>query len=82
MTLQKKISCKLNRRHLGKIYTILIDGHYNKNSRLYKGRTEFQAPEVDGFVIVKSNQPLKAGLFVKARICASSTYNLFAVAMS
>lgn len=81
MTKQKEISCSLNRKHIGKTYPVLIDGYYKKANNLYIGRTEFQAPDVDGFVVVKSRKHLRPGDFIKAKICFNSTYNLLAVAI-
>lgn len=81
MTKQKAISRSLNRKYIGKIYPVLIDGPFKNAGNCYIGRTAFQAPEVDGIVVVKSRKLLKPGEFIKAKICANSAYNLLAVAI-
>lgn len=82
MIKQKEISCSLNREHIGKTYPVLIDGPLKKASNLYIGRTGFQAPEVDGIVVVKSGKFLLSGDFINAKVIANSAYNLLAVAVN
>lgn len=82
MEKQQQIALELNRRSVGKILPVIVDRPYKNNGCLYIGRTEYQAPEVDGYILLRSNKILEAGTVIKVRICAASTYNLLAVISS
>lgn len=79
MSKQRGIALKLNRRLIGTKALILIDKLPAHKGGPYFGRTEFQAPEVDGWVYIVSAKALKVGSFVEARIVNASPYNLLAV---
>jgi len=70
---QQGISCQINQKFLGNTLEVLIDQKENDG---YLGRTQFDAPEVDGLVYVNSSRQLKAGEFVKARIEDTLEYDL------
>ena len=53
---------------------MLIDGEVSPGN--YRGRAFFQAPEVDGTVLVRTNQPLMTGEFVKAVLTRVYGYDL------
>ena len=53
MALQQKISAARNRRHLDRIYPVLIESAPEPG--LFEGRTMFQAPEVDGVTYVRGH---------------------------
>ncbi len=62
MKAQQEVSRQNNARFLGKAIEVLIDEKDKSNPDLFIGRTEFDAPEVDGIVYIKSkikNQKLK-----------------------
>ena len=62
-------------RFIGKELDVLVE---EKNENHYFGRTQFDAPEVDGGVFInKSN--LKIGQFYRAKIVDSYEYDLIAV---
>ena len=73
MSAQQEISSKNNRKHLHKIYDVLVEGT-DKNNR-FKGRTFFQAPEVDGMTQILSQQ-LPIGSFVRVKIEDTFEYDL------
>ncbi|WIF94695.1 30S ribosomal protein S12 methylthiotransferase RimO [Caminicella sporogenes] len=75
MQLQKDISYKKNMDKIGNIYDILIEEKV-ENENVYIGRTEFDAPEVDGIVYVQSNKKLKTGEFFKVKIIDALEYDL------
>jgi len=73
MTCQQEICRKVNRNFLGKNLKVLID---EKQNGYYVGRSQYDAPEVDGQVFVKSEKCLKPGDFVDARITGTMEYDL------
>ncbi len=73
MSVQREISSKNNRKHLHKVYDVLVEGT-DENNR-FKGRTFFQAPDVDGMTQILSQQ-LQIGSFVSVRIEDTFEYDL------
>ncbi len=73
MSEQQKISALVNAGFLGKSIPVLIE---EKQDGAYIGRSEYDAPEVDGIVYVNSERELKAGEFVKAKITDTLEYDL------
>ncbi|GAW91544.1 30S ribosomal protein S12 methylthiotransferase RimO [Calderihabitans maritimus] len=67
MLLQREITRECNSHCLGKIMSVLIEGKSEDDPELFFGRTERQAPEVDGIVYVRSRD-LKIGEFYPVRI--------------
>lgn len=74
MRVQSRVSRELNRKMIGQIIETMIEGA--KGGRYY-GRAYFDAPEIDGKVIMKSKQTLKPGKIVNVRITGANTYDLF-----
>ncbi len=73
MTAQQEIATSINSKFLGKSLEVLIDEEDNGS---YLGRTQFDAPEVDGLVYVKSQRKLRLGDFVKVKISDTLEYDL------
>jgi ribosomal protein S12 methylthiotransferase len=73
MLTQQKISDRVNKKFLGKAIDVLID---EKENGSYLGRTQYDAPEVDGLVYVNSEKTLKPGDFVKVEITDTLEYDL------
>jgi len=73
MSAQREISSENNRKHLHKVYDVLVEGTDENNC--FKGRTFFQAPEVDGMTQILSRQ-LQIGSFVSVRIEDTFEYDL------
>ncbi len=72
MSLQREISSNLNRKLVGKEIKVLVQ---DKQNDLYLGRSQFDAPEVDGVVFIKRKN-LKIGNFYKLKIVDSYDYDL------
>ena len=75
MSVQEEIALQSNRNKIGNIMRVIIDaveGDY------YIGRTEFDSPEVDPVVMIKSDKPLTIGEFYNVRITDAMPYELFA----
>ncbi|RJP29776.1 MAG: 30S ribosomal protein S12 methylthiotransferase RimO [Candidatus Omnitrophota bacterium] len=73
MMKQQEISGKINSRLLGKEMDVIID---EKDKQGYSGRTQFDAPEVDGMVYVHSGTKLEQGDIIKVRITDTLEYDL------
>jgi ribosomal protein S12 methylthiotransferase len=73
MSLQQEISKNLNKGLLNKDLDVMID---SIDKDIYLGRTQYDAPEVDGIVYLKSKMPLKPGDIVKAHITDTLEYDL------
>ncbi|MFA4885871.1 MAG: TRAM domain-containing protein, partial [Desulfotomaculaceae bacterium] len=76
MDLQKKISKDINQAKIGETITVLVEGHRTKKLHVYEGRSEGDAPEIDGKVIFKSGKDLKPGDFVRVLVKGASPYDL------
>jgi len=74
LNIQRKISKKQNRKRIGKEYEVVIEAKDRNN--FYIGRSQFEAPEVDGKVLVFSKNRLTAGQFVKVKILDAFEYDL------
>ncbi|MDZ4131837.1 MAG: 30S ribosomal protein S12 methylthiotransferase RimO, partial [Dethiobacteria bacterium] len=79
MKQQQQISAALNQKFVGKWLTVLVEKALPRGRNWYYGRTQYQAPEVDGGVYFQSAIVLYPGDWVTARIDAASPYNLLAV---
>ena len=75
MKLQKRISSGLNKRVVGQTVKVLIDEKVKGEKDEFMGRTEGDAPEVDGTVYV-SGKGLKVGQFYDVSITGSTEYDL------
>lgn len=73
MQLQKNITRDKNIARINQVMPVLISS--NLSPSLYVGRTYFQAPEVDGLTVVKSNIRLKPGEMVDVRIKGVREYD-------
>ncbi len=73
MSCQLDISLENNRKHLGKLYEVLVEEATQDGNII--GRTFFQAPEVDGVTYIHS-EGLQIGSFVGVRITDSLEYDL------
>lgn len=75
MEIQKNISEAKNRELIGKTLKVVIDTFENGH---YIGRTERDAPEVDGEVIIDAkNSALEIGAFYDVEIYDCNEYDLF-----
>ena len=74
MALQQKISREKNRRKLGQVLAVLVEGRNPKG--YYHGRSEGDAPDVDGRVYFKSKASINPGEFVNVRVTSARTYDL------
>jgi len=76
MQTQQLISQDIQQRYIGRTLKILIDEAQKESKDIYIGRTEYDAPEVDGIVYVHSKRKLMSGDFVHVKIKDAFEYDL------
>ncbi|HZK43611.1 MAG TPA: 30S ribosomal protein S12 methylthiotransferase RimO [Syntrophomonadaceae bacterium] len=74
LTLQNQITRQKNIARIGSKQKILISSKVDHN--LYIGRGYFQAPEVDGITMVKTNEGINKGEFVDVVLKAVRDYDM------
>ena len=74
MAIQQSISGEIGKTRVGKEYKVIID---NNEGEFYIGRTEFDSPEVDNEVLIKSTKKLNIGQFYNIKITGSNEFDLF-----
>ncbi len=75
METQMSVSAKKNEQKNGKTYEVLIEG-YDDYIKCYFGRSEADAPEIDGKIFFMAKKPLKIGDFAKVKIFDTIEYDL------
>lgn len=75
---QYNVLKQIQQEDVGKVYRCIVDefSHEENGGFVYKCRTEFQAPEIDGIVFVYSREKLAIGSFVNAQITNTLEYDL------
>ncbi len=76
MELQRKISRRKLKKLAGTEMEVLVEG---RQGNRFTGRTEFDAPDIDGTVYIKTKKKLQAGDFCKVRITSSGDHDLSAI---
>lgn len=77
MSIQERVAARRSRALLGRTVDVLVDGAPEDSDLLLCGRTEGQAPEIDGRVILTDAPgPLSPGTFVRARIDEAHPFDL------
>jgi ribosomal protein S12 methylthiotransferase len=75
MRAQARVSFKRNRRLLGTMEQVIIEGYSEETELLLKGRSSRQAPDIDGQVYITAGNA-NIGEIVTLRITDSSDYDL------
>ncbi|WP_031514479.1 30S ribosomal protein S12 methylthiotransferase RimO [Desulfofalx alkaliphila] len=79
MALQQKISLNKNREKIGRIIEVLVEGEVPDEPGTYVGRSQGDAPEVDGIVYFKAGKKVEYGELVQIKITDSAEYDLMGV---
>ncbi len=77
MSIQQRISEKINRSIIGRELDVLIDEPDPSDKGVFLGRSYMDAPEIDGTVFVRGTG-IKAGDMVKVRVIDGYEYDLVA----
>lgn len=75
MDVQRRISLEKNTARIGTTLRVLIEEEVAEGE--WRGRTEFDAPEVDNDVYVRSDEELTLGSFVTVTIDDAAEYDVF-----
>ena len=78
MQRQQKISANLLQKKVGKRLPVIIDEAHGMAA---KGRTKYDAPEIDGSVHIQSRRPLRAGDIVTVKVDRADAYDLYGSAV-
>lgn len=81
MVIQSRISARRLKRHIGTTQKVIID-EIRTDENIALARTQYDAPEVDGVVIIENinshNGSIAKGLFVNVTITDANEHDLFA----
>ena len=77
---QQVISAQIQQSFVGRTLKVLIEEKEKDTPGTYIGRSEYDAPDVDGVVYVRSKTSLKPGDFVQVMITDAYEYDLAGVA--
>ncbi len=75
MEQQQLISERINNKKLGKVLLSVVEG-FDKWAECYFGRTEADAPDIDGKIFFTSEKPLEMGQYVNVKITDTLDYDL------
>ncbi len=78
MTMQQQVSLEMNRDMVGREIKVLVEQQIEDDQ--YVGRSEFDAPDVDGAVAIHSVEDLKPGQFATVKVVGADYYDLVAEA--
>jgi len=77
MEAQAAIADEIGLARIGALEDVLIEGRTEREDFPWRGRTRFQAPEIDGMTYVRGAE-LAPGEIVRCRITAAELYDLYA----
>jgi len=80
MEIQAEISSAVCRRRVGSTLEVVTE-EFDPRRKLYCGRSQYDAPDIDGRVYFKSEKPRSLGDLVNVRIEKSSDYDLMGSAV-
>lgn len=81
MRLQAEISLDHNRRRVGGVEEVLVEGVSGESDLLLEGRSWFQAPDIDGCVYINEGE-CEAGELVRVKIREAHPYDLVGSVLS
>ena len=76
---QSRISLRKNRARVGSVVRVLFEGASEETDLLWQGRTEGQAPDIDGCVLINDapdNFEPRPGRLVNVHVTEAHDYDL------
>ncbi len=75
LEVQAALSSSIQRKYIDKVLPVIVEGVSSETDLLLEGRTQFQAPEVDGCVYINEGTA-KVGDIVQVKISDAQIYDL------
>lgn len=75
LAVQRDLSLEIQRKYIGRVVPVLIEGLSSETDLLLEGRTQYQAPEVDGCTYINDGFA-NPGDIVPVRITETQVYDL------
>jgi ribosomal protein S12 methylthiotransferase len=75
ITLQSEISRRRLQRFVSRVEPVLVEGVSRETDLLLEGRTRYQAPDIDGCVLINEGET-RSGEIVRVEITEAQTYDL------
>lgn len=75
LAVQAEISTEIQKKYIGRLEPVLIEGYSRETDLLLEGRTRFQAPDVDGCVYITEGEA-SLGDIVYVNITEAHVYDL------
>jgi len=75
ITIQSEVSQRKLKRFVGTVEPVLIEGFSRETDLLLEGRTRYQAPDIDGCVLINEGET-RSGEIVNVEITEAQTYDL------
>ncbi|MBV71840.1 MAG: 30S ribosomal protein S12 methylthiotransferase RimO [Myxococcales bacterium] len=75
---QRSIARNHNQNMVGREVEVLVEKRSEESELVWIGRTQFQAPEIDGITYLGSSDDVKPGQIVRAIVTQSTDYDLVA----
>ena len=75
MELQQEIAYDLAEEKVGRTYKVIVEGKV-ADENAYVGRTYMDAPNVDGYIFINTDEELMSGDFVNVRVTGAVEYDL------
>lgn len=75
MELSQEVSMDKSEERIGKTYRVMIEGRV-ADENAYVGRTYMDAPNVDGYIFVNTDEELMTGDFVPVKVTGALEYDL------
>lgn len=75
MELQQEVSMDKSEERIGRTYMVMIEGRV-ADENAYVGRTYMDAPNVDGYIFVNTDEELMTGDFVPVKVTGALEYDL------
>lgn len=77
MKQQQKISLGNNKKRIGKEYEVIVE-NISYDEKYFVCRSKYEAPDVDGRILVKINNNIIVGEFYNIKITEATEYDLYA----
>lgn len=82
MALQQRISWEKNRARIGEVCEAVVDEPHPRVPDAWIGRSQGEAPEIDGVIEIRSPRPLSPGARLRVRITHAGPYDLAGSALA